>query len=123
LWCLAVLLVGLHRLLRWRDRSGFEAATTGSWQAVFPLVRAWSSSRLACVVEASRVPHCATALSALVALPGGVVIAVRSCAGAVAFGSVAAAAPFSMLAASMGCLRLGALAVLSVRSDALPERH
>jgi hypothetical protein len=112
--CLAVLLVGLTVWLRWRDRSGFEAATTGLLAGSLPLVAGLVLSRfdLHCG-DIERAPLC-TALSALVGVAGGVVIAVREVRERGRFASVAAAATISVLAASLGCLRLGIASVLSV---------
>lgn len=111
---LAVLLVGLTIWLRWRDRSGVEAATTGLLAGSLPLVAGIVLSRLnlSCG-SASSAPFC-TALSVLVGVAAGVVIAVREARQRGRFASVVAAATVSVLAASLGCLRLGVASVLSV---------
>ena len=112
--CLAVLLVGLTIWLRWRDRSGLDAATTGLLAGSLPLLAGMALSRLDLRCGSLDSAPLCTALSALVGVAGGVVIAVREARQRGRFASVAAAATISVVAASLGCLRLGVASVLSV---------
>ena len=111
--CLAVLLVGLTVWLRWRNRSGVEAATTGLLAGSLPLLAGMILSRLDLRCGSPDSALC-SALSALAGIMAGVVVALREARQQGRFGSVAVAAAICVLAASLGCLRLGLASVLSV---------
>ena len=112
--CLAVLLLGLTVWLRWRDRTGFDAVTTGLLAGSIPLVAGLVLSRLDLRCGSLETAPLCTAFSVLVGAAAGVVIAVREARRQGRFVGVAAAASVSVLAASLGCLRLGIASVLSV---------
>lgn len=112
--CLAVLLLGLAVWLRWRDRTGFEAVTTGLLAGSIPLVAGLVLSRLGLRCGSIETALPCAGSSVLVGAAAGVVIAVREVRQQGRFVGVAAAAAVSVLAASLGCLRLGLASVLSV---------
>jgi len=112
--CLAVVLLGVSVWLRWRDRSGSEAVTSGLLAGGIPLLAGLVLARfdIDCGTIATA-PAC-NVLSVLVGVVAGAVIALREAKRRTRFPSVVAAAAVSVLAASLGCLRLGIASVLSV---------
>ncbi len=112
--CLAVLLLGFTVWLRWRDRTGFEAVTTGLLAGSLPLVAGLVLSRMDLRCGPAEMAPLCIACSVFVGIGGGIVIAVREARRNGRFWSVVAAAAVAVLAASMGCLRLGIASVVSL---------
>jgi hypothetical protein len=112
--CLGVLLLGVSIWLRWRDRTGFEAVTTGLLAGGIPLLAGLALARFDIDCGTIATARTCNILSAVVGVAAGSVIAVREAKRGTRFPSVVAAAAISVLAASLGCLRLGSASVLSV---------
>jgi hypothetical protein len=112
--CLAVLLLALAVWLRWRDRRGMEAVTTGLLAGTIPLVVGLILARLDIDCHAPGTQTLCAALSASLGLAAGVFIALREARRKARSGSWLVAGSIAVLAASMGCLRLGIASVISV---------
>src|SRR4051812_28306791 len=112
--CLAFLLLGLTIWLRWLDRRGMDTVTTGLLAGSIPLVAGLVLSRLNLRCDsAGAAPYC-TAFSTLIGVSAGAVIALREARGRPRFWSWLTAATIAVLAASLGCLRLGVAGIAGV---------
>jgi hypothetical protein len=111
--CLSVLLLGLAIWLRWRDRRGSDAVTTGLLAGSIPLAGGLVLARLGlrCGAEGSSL---CMGFSVLVGLGAGVLIAVREARRRERFWSWFTAGTVATLAASLGCVRLGIVGILGV---------
>ncbi len=112
--CASVLLLGLAIWLRWRDRKGTEAVTTGLLAGSIPLAAGVILARLGLRCGADGSASLCLGLSVLVGLGAGVVIAVREARRRERFWSWFTAGAVAALAASLGCVRLGVLGVAGV---------
>jgi hypothetical protein len=91
-----------------------ETVTTGLLAGSIPLVAGIVLSRLNLRCDtAGAAPYC-TAFSALIGVSAGAVIAVREARGRPRFWGWLMAATIAVLAASLGCLRLGVAGIASV---------
>lgn len=105
--CAAILLLATSVWLRWRDRRGAQAASTGLLAGSIPLVAGLVLARLGVRCdEVSSAPLC-TAVSLLAGAGAGVVVAVREARQRARLGSWLTAIAIAALAAGLGCLRLG----------------
>jgi len=111
--CLGALLFGLSVWLRWRDRDGFEAVSTGLLAGGIPLVAGLVLARLGVRCSSAESAFC-LGFSGLIGLVAGAVIAAREARRRSRVWSVATAVAICILAASLGCLRLGIASVLAV---------
>jgi hypothetical protein len=108
------MLLGLAVWLRWRDRRGFEAVTTGLLAGSVPLVAGLMLDRfdLRCGF-AGDATFC-TGLAVLLGGAAGVFIGVREHKRRRQLLSAVTAAAIAALAASLGCVRLGVVGLASV---------
>jgi hypothetical protein len=111
---LAALLLGLAIWLRWRDRAGFESVTTGLQAGSLPLVAGIVLDRLDLHCGLGGDASLCTGLALLLGGAGGAFIGLRETQWRARFWSWLAAGVVAVLAASLGCLRLGVLGVASV---------
>jgi hypothetical protein len=111
--CLAVVLLGLAIWLRWRDRRGFDAVTTGLLAGSVPLVAGLLLDRfdLQCGLAGGST-FCAGG-AILLGGAAGVFIAVREAKGRRRLWSALTAAAIAALAACLGCVRLGIVGLVS----------
>ncbi len=112
--CLSVLLLGLAVWLRWRDRRGMEAVTTGLLAGSIPLAAGLVLSRFDVHCGSAGAAFLCTAFAALLGIGAGALIAVREARQRDRFWSWFTAGTIAALAASLGCLRLGVLGVVGV---------
>ena len=109
--CLSILLLGLAIWLRWRDRRSAQAVTTGLLTGSLPLAAGVLLSRFDLPCGTAGGAWLCTALSALVALAAGALIAVRQARQRDRLWSCFTATAIATLAACMGCVRLGVFGV------------
>jgi hypothetical protein len=110
--CSALLLLAAAIGMRFRDRRGVESVTTGLVAGGVPLAAVWLLSRLdSGCAAASAVSYC-TAFSVLIGGGAGAVVGLREARGR--SGHWLAAATIALLAASLGCARLGIASVVGV---------
>ena len=112
--CFSVLLLGLAIWLRWRDRRGMETVTTGLLAGGIPLVAGLVLARLGFHCGSTGTASMCTGLSAIVGAGAGVLIAVRERRGHARLWSWLTAGTVAVLAASLGCVRLGVMGLVGV---------
>ena len=112
--CVGVLLLGVSVWLRWRDRSGVEAVSTGLWAGGLPLVLGLVLGRLGVHCGSEELASYCWGFSGLFGLVAGGIIVAREARQRSRSSGIAAAAAISILAATLGCLRLGIASVLAV---------
>lgn len=112
--CVGAVLLSLSVWLRWRGRDGFEAVSTGLLAGGIPLVLGLVLARLDVHCSSAESEAFCLGFSGLIGLVAGVVIAVREARRRSRAWSVLTAAAICILAASLGCLRLGVASVLAV---------
>jgi hypothetical protein len=112
--CVSVVLLGLAVWLRWRDRRGTEAVTTGLLAGSIPLAAGLVLARLGLRCGADGSAALCLGFSVLVGLGAGAVIAVREARQRERFWSWFTAGAVAALAASLGCVRLGVFGVAGV---------
>jgi hypothetical protein len=105
--CLSVSLLGVAVWLRWRDRRGSDAVTTGLLAGSIPLVAGLVLARLGLRCGAGGSSSFCLGLSVLVGLGAGALIAVREATLRHRAWSWVTAGLVATLAASLGCVRLG----------------
>lgn len=112
--CVGVALLGLSVWLRWRDRDGFEAVTSGLLAGGIPFVLGLVLARFGVHCSSAESEAFCLGFSGLIGLVAGAVIAAREARRRARALSVATASAICILAASLGCLRLGIASVLAV---------
>jgi hypothetical protein len=112
--CLAFMLLGLAIWLRWRNRRGFEAVTTGLLAGAVPLMAGLALDRFDLQCGLAGGSTFCSAFAVLLGGAAGVVIAVRERKGRWQLWSAVTAAGIAALAASLGCVRLGVVGLASV---------
>lgn len=117
--CVGVLLLGLSIWLRWRDRSGLEAVSTGLWAGGIPLALGLALGRLGVHCDSEKLSELCLGFSGLVGLVAGAVIAAHEARQRSRAWGVTTAAAISILAATLGCLRLGIASVLAVAAGTM----
>jgi hypothetical protein len=112
--CIAVVLLGLAIWLRWRDRLGSENVTTGLIAGGLPLISGIALDRagLECSLAGGSV-FC-NAFAVLVGAAGGALIGLREHTRRARLFNWLTAGSIAVLAASLGCIRLGVVGVASV---------
>ena len=112
--CTSVALLGMAVWLRWRDRRGFDAVTTGLLAGSLPLIAGLLLDRMdfQCGLAGGS-PLC-TGFAGLLGGAAGVFIAVRENRRRRQVWSAVSAAAIAALAASLGCVRLGVVGLASV---------
>ncbi len=111
---LAVVLLGVAVWLRWRDREGTEAVTTGLVAGALPLLLGVVLARFDVRCGFAGGETYCTAGSLLVGTLSGLVIPLRDTRWRRRLGSVVSAGAIAGLAAALGCIRLGVVGVASM---------
>lgn len=112
--CVGVLLLGVSVWLRWRDRDGFQAVSTGLWAGGIPYALGLVLGRLGVHCGAEELAAYCWGFSGLFGLIAGAIIAARETRQRPRASGIATAAAISILAGTLGCLRLGLASVLAV---------
>jgi hypothetical protein len=112
--CLAAVLLGLAFWLRWRDRQSLESVTSGLLAGSIPLVAGLALERLDLPCTLAGASTFCTAFAVLVGGVAGVIIGIREIKWRGRFWSWLTAGTIAALAASLGCVRLGAVGFASV---------
>lgn len=112
--CVAVLLLGVAVLLRWRNRQGVDSVTTGLVAGSVPLFLGLGLDHFGLRCGFAGEESFCTAFALLVGGGAGVYIATREDHWRRRVRSWATAGAVAALAASLGCIRLGVLGVASV---------
>jgi hypothetical protein len=112
--CLAFLLLGLAIWLRWRNRRWLESVTTGLQAGILPLVVGLVVDRLDVPCGLVGAASFCAAFALLVGGVAGVWIGVRERQRSRQLSSWLTAGAIAALAASLGCVRLGAVGLASV---------
>jgi hypothetical protein len=112
--CSAALLVGVCVWLRFRSRAGVDSVTTGLLAGAIPLSAALLLTQIDPGCATARPLSLCTAFSVLVGGLAGVVVALRERARPSLSRHWWLAAGIALLAASLGCARLGVVSVISV---------
>jgi hypothetical protein len=112
--CLAVMLLGLAIWLRWKNRRGGKAVTTGLLAGSVPLVAGLALDRLDLQCGLAGGAASCTGFAVLLGGAAGVFIAFRESKGRRQLWSATTAAGIAALAASLGCVRLGVVGLASV---------
>ena len=112
--CVGVLLLGASIWLRWRDRDGFEAVSTGLWAGGIPYALGLVLGRLGVHCGSEELAAYCWGFSGLFGLVAGAIIAAREARQRSRVSSIATTAAISVLAGTLGCLRLGLASVLAV---------
>jgi hypothetical protein len=112
--CASVSLLGLAIWMRWRDRRGTEAVTTGLLAGSVPLAAGLVLARLGFHCGSAGTAAFCTGVSALVGIGAGAFIAVQEVRRRARFWSALTAGTVATMAASLGCVRLGVVGVVSV---------
>jgi hypothetical protein len=100
--------------MRWRDRRGTEAVTTGLLAGSVPLAAGLVLARLGFHCGSAGTAAFCTGVSALVGIGAGAFIAVQEVRRRARFWSALTAGTVATMAASLGCVRLGVVGVVSV---------
>jgi hypothetical protein len=100
--------------LRWRNRQGTDAVTTGLLSGSIPLAAGLVLSHFDFHCGSAGSASLCTAFAALVGIGAGALIAVREARQRDHFWSWVTAGAIATLAASLGCLRLGLLGLVGV---------
>jgi len=112
--CFAFVLLGLAIWLRWRNRRGFEAVTTGLLAGSIPLIAGLTLDRFDLQCGLAGGSAFCTGFGVLLGGGAGAFIAVRESRGRRQLWSALTAAGIAALAASLGCVRLGLVGLASV---------
>jgi len=112
--CVGVLLLGVSVWLRWRDRDGFDAVSAGLWAGGIPYALGLVLARLGVHCGSEELAAYCWGFSGLFGLVAGVIIAARETRQRPRVTGIATAAAISILAGTLGCLRLGLASVLAV---------
>jgi len=112
--CLSVLLLLTAIGLRWRDRRGMENVTTGLLAGSLPLAAGLTIGRLDLRCGLAGADMFCTTFAVLVGVLAGSFIAFREARSIGTLRSGLSAAGITLLAASLGCLRLGTVGVAGV---------
>jgi len=112
--CLAVVLLGSAVWLRFRDRRGMQAVTTGLLAGAIPLLAGITLSRfdLRCGLAAGDT-FC-SAFSLLLGSGAGVFVSLREARWGSRLSGLVTAAAISALAAALGCVRLGLFGLVAL---------
>jgi hypothetical protein len=117
--CVGALLLGLSVWLRWRDRDGFHAVSTGLLGGGLPFALGLVLGRLGVHCGAEEWAALCLGFSSLIGLCAGALIAAREARQRSRAWGVTTAAAICILAGSLGCLRLGTASVLAVAGGTL----
>jgi hypothetical protein len=112
--CLAFVLFGLAIWLRWRNRRWLEVVTTGLQAGSLPLMVGLVLGRLDVQCDVAGAASFCVAFAVLVGSVAGMWIGVRERKWRGRLSSWLTAGAIAALAASLGCVRLGALGLASV---------
>jgi hypothetical protein len=112
--CCAALLLVASVWLRFRDRIGVESVSTGLLAGAIPLSAALMLTQLDPGCAAAGLISLCTGFSVLVGGVAGVIVALRERARASLSGHWLLAAGVALLAASLGCARLGIASIAGV---------
>lgn len=112
--CVGALLLAVSVWLRWRDRDGFEAVSTGLWAGGIPYALGLVLGRLGLHCSSEELAVYCWGFSGLFGLVAGAIIAARETRQRPRVTGIATAAAVSVLAGTLGCLRLGLASVLAV---------
>lgn len=112
--CVAVALIGLCVWLRWRNRRGFEVVATGLQAGSVPLVAGLALDRLGIECGVAGAESYCTVLALLIGCGAGAYIGARERQWRGRLQSVATAGAVAVLAATLGCVRLGFVGVSGV---------
>ncbi|HEY6722537.1 MAG TPA: hypothetical protein VI197_00860 [Polyangiaceae bacterium] len=112
--CVGVLLLSLSVWLRWRDRDGSEAVSTGLWAGGIPYSLGLALERFGVHCGSAELAAYCWGFSGLFGLGAGAIVAAREARQRARASGVAVAAAIAILAATLGCLRLGVASVVAV---------
>jgi hypothetical protein len=112
--CLAGVLLVASVWLRWRDRPGTEAVTTGLLAGTFPFLAGLGLSSVGLQCGLAGAESYCTIFSLLLGLGGGFLVSLRPTRWKVRVRGLLTALAIAALAASIGCVRLGTLGLLSM---------
>ena len=112
--CTSVALLGLAIWLRWRNRRGFEAVSTGLLAGSVPLVAGLFLDRFDLQCGLAGGSTFCTGFAVLLGGTAGVFIGVRENKRRRQLWSAVTAAAVAALAASLGCVRLGVVGLASI---------
>lgn len=112
--CLSVILLGTTVWLRWRDRRGTDAVTTGLVAGGLPLVAGLVVDRLDLHCGFSGGDSFCTTFSILLGAGAGMLITANQRGAGARASSLFTAAAVAALAAGLGCVRLGVVGVGSM---------
>ena len=112
--CMGALLVASAVWLRWRDRRGVESVADGLIAGSVPLAFGLFFGRFAPECASAELFSACTAFSVLVGGAAGAIVAVREAARPSEVRGWVTAASIAVLAASMGCIRLGIASIVGV---------
>lgn len=112
--CTAVLLLVAATWLRWHDRGGVESVADGLAAGSVPFAFGLLLGRFAPECASAGLFSACTAFSVLVGGAAGTIVAVRESARPSSSRGWLTAGAIAVLAASMGCIRLGIASVLGV---------
>jgi len=112
--CMSVLLLAAAVWLRWCDRRGTDAVTTGLLAGSIPLVAGLVVDRLDLHCGLSGADSFCTTFSILLGAGAGMLIAVSQRRTGARASSVLIAAVVAALAAGLGCVRLGTVGLASM---------
>jgi hypothetical protein len=120
--CCGIMLVAVAVWARWRDRAGSEGVKTGLIAGSLPLVGALVMIELAPACASAGLFSYCSLFSLLFGAAAGVVVARRELVRRARAPDWAAAGIIAVLAASLGCIRLGIASVISVALGVLAGR-
>jgi hypothetical protein len=112
--CVAGVLISLCLWLRWRDRRGFEIAATGLQAGTIPLFAGLVLERLGVECGFAGAQSYCTGFAALIGFGAGAYVGVREHQWRGRLGSLVTAGAVAVLAAILGCVRLGLVGVSAV---------
>jgi hypothetical protein len=112
--CLAVVLLGGAVWLRFRDRTGVRAVTTGLLAGAIPLAAGVLLSHLELRCGLAGGETFRSAVSLLLGLGAGVFVSWREARWGARLSGLVTAAAITGLAAGLGCVRLGVLGLLAL---------
>ena len=112
--CVAGVLFSLCVWLRWRNRRGFEVVATGLQAGAVPLVTGLALDRLGIECGLAGGASYCTALASVIGLGAGAYIGARERQWRGRIQSVITAGAVAILAATLGCVRLGWVGVSGV---------
>lgn len=112
--CVAAALLALCVWLRWRNRRGLEIVTTGLQAGSAPFLAGLVFDRLGIECGLGAASTGCTAFAALAGIAGGAFIGAQERQWQGRLWSFVTAAAIAALAASLGCIRLGGVGLVSV---------